>query len=214
MKAMKALGVVALLSIGVTANGLAASPAHATPAETDSYERIAQTTIELREKEHIDPKAETPDHIVQQVLNESGSAGDKTGLRDSGGNYGTNIGRHEAAACATNPYDCKRAKSAIRDAERISSQTFPNKVTNDNIQDADRHCVWQALTTIRANADFARKIGDAHETDHPGSPEAGHMDQTNNAIGRDIGLRHEGDEAGAINECHAQAKTGGLIKIN
>ncbi|WP_414437221.1 DUF6973 domain-containing protein [Corynebacterium godavarianum] len=51
---------------------------------------------------------------------------------------------------------------------------------------------------------FARKIGDAHEIDHPGSPEAGtHMDQTNNAIGRDIGLRHEGDEAGAINECHA-----------
>lgn len=82
--------------------------------------------------------------------------------------------------------------------------------------------MWQALTTIRvnadfarrANADFARKIGDAHETDHPGSPEAGHMDQTNNAIGRDIGLRHEGDEAGAINECHAQAKNGGLIKIN
>lgn len=68
--------------------------------------------------------------------------------------------------------------------------------------------MWQALTTIRANADFARKIGDAHETDHPGSPEAGHMD------GRDIGLRHEGDEAGATNECHAQAKNGGLIKIN
>ena len=80
MKAMKALGAVALLSIGVTANALAASPAHATPAETDSYERIAQTTIELREKEHIDPKAETPDHIVQQVLNESGSTGDKTAL--------------------------------------------------------------------------------------------------------------------------------------
>ena len=45
---MKALGAVALLSIGVTANALAASPPHATPAETDSYERIAQTTIELR----------------------------------------------------------------------------------------------------------------------------------------------------------------------
>ena len=36
------------------------------------------------------------------------------------------------------------------------------------------------------------------------------MDQTNNAIGRDVGLRHEGDEQGAINDCHDKANNGEL----
>ncbi|WP_420889101.1 DUF6973 domain-containing protein [Corynebacterium simulans] len=78
------------------------------------------------------------------------------------------------------------------------------------MQDADRHCIWQALTTIRSNADFATQVADAHETDHPGTPDAGDMDQTNNAIGRDVGLRHEGDEQGAINDCHDKANNGEL----
>ena len=82
-----------------------------------------------------------------------------------------------------------------------------------NRLDADRHCIWQALTTIRANVDFARKIGDAHEDDHPGTPESREMDQANNQTGRDIGLRHEEDEEGAIDECHAKAEDGQLMVI-
>ncbi|WP_425278754.1 DUF6973 domain-containing protein [Corynebacterium bovis] len=118
----------------------------------------------------------------------------------------------EAKACATNPIDCTRVKSAIQEAERISGQRFPGP-SGDNIQDADRHCIWQALTTIRSNADFTRRFGDAHERDHPGSPGSEHMDQTNNQTGRDVGLRHANDESGAINECHAAADNGRLVII-
>ena len=132
--------------------------------------------------------------------------------RDSGDQYGVNLGKNELTVCVTNPYDCARAKTAIQDAERISSERFPGP-SGDNIQDADRHCIWQALTTIRANVDFAWKIGDAHEDDHPGTPESREMDQANNQTGRDIGLRHEEDEEGAIDECHAKAEDGQLMVI-
>lgn len=39
------------------------------------------------------------------------------------------------------------------------------------------------------------------------------MDHANNQIGRGIGLRHEGDEEGAISECHSMAESGQLVAI-
>ncbi|MDK8846654.1 hypothetical protein QP888_09175 [Corynebacterium sp. MSK297] len=165
--------------------------------------------MELRQEENVPDKVNTPRHIVDQVV---AAELKRPVTRDSGDQYGVNPGKNELTVCVTNPYDCARAKSAIQDAERISSERFPGP-SGDNIQDADRHCIWQALTTIRANVDFARKIGDAHEDDHPGTPESREMDQANNQTGRDIGLRHEEDEEGAIDECHAKAEDGQLMVI-
>lgn len=176
----------------------------------DVYERVAQRALELREEQGVPSGAKTPQHIVDQVVEFEQY---RLETRDSGDNYGINPGLNERRVCATNPIDCLRAKSAIQDAERLSVERFPGE-TGDNIQDADRHCIWQALTTIRSNADFARQIGDAHEIDHPGTPESEKMDQSNNQIGRDVGLRHENDEDGAINECHAKAENGELTVIS
>ena len=77
----------------------------------------------------------TPQDIVDQVV--AGEL-DRPVVRDSGDQYGVKPGKNELEACATNPFDCARAKSAIQDAERISSERFPGP-SGDNIQDADRH---------------------------------------------------------------------------
>nr|WP_159078263.1 hypothetical protein [Corynebacterium liangguodongii] len=190
------------------------APAHAqAPSEfedlADAYDEVIRISNDLRAKNGIKDGEETPQYIVDQVVRDRQS---RQELRDSGDAYGTKLGYREIAACATNPADCARAKSAIKDAERISVERFPGD-SNDNAQDADRHCIWQALTTIRSNADFARQIGDAHEADHPGSDAAAQMDQANNQTGREVGQRHPQDEGAAINECHDLAASGQLVTL-
>ncbi|WP_420897261.1 DUF6973 domain-containing protein [Corynebacterium bovis] len=147
--------------------------------------------------------------MVEEVID---SEHNRLATRDSGDNYGVDPGINEAKDWATNPIDCTRAKSAIQEAERISGQRFPGP-SGDNIQDADRHCIWQALTTVRSHADLARRIAQAHERDRPGPPRSTHMARTSNRTGRDVVLRHENHKSGAVNECHAAADNGRLVII-
>lgn len=131
-----------------------------------------------------------------------------------GGEYlGTGHGMNEARTCAANPLDCKRAYPAAQKAEASSSQAFPGQDQADNRADAARHCMVQALITEMANADFARKMGDAHEEDYPSpnGPNPDVMDQHNNVVGREVGLRHEGDQDGILAECTTLAQASAIV---
>lgn len=124
-------------------------------------------------------------------------------------------GINQDAVCAANPIDCSRSVSARTDANNVSADRYPNLAGTDDLRDAMRHCVWQALTTKRANADFAAQLGDAHEADGnadgTGNPAANEMDQNNNAVGRQVGLENEDTPDSAIyDRCGFLADTGGL----
>ncbi|WP_168703729.1 DUF6973 domain-containing protein [Gordonia paraffinivorans] len=122
-----------------------------------------------------------------------------------------NLGRNEQSACSTNPYDCSRAQSSPQIANRESQKYFPGP-TVDNRSDAARHCIWMASTTEKANSGFAAEIGNAHEMDGgDGNPDSHAMDEHNNQVGRDVGLRHEGDEAGLISECVTLAREAPVV---
>jgi hypothetical protein len=55
----------------------------------------------------------------------------------------------------------------------------------DDRTDAAHHCLWQLHMTVFAGADFARKVGDAHET--VAGTEASHaMDFHNNEVARNL----------------------------
>lgn len=86
------------------------------------------------------------------------------------------------------------------------------KYRNDRL-DADRHCLWQALTTESSNADFAKQVGDAHEEDGAGGngTNAGLMDQYNNITGRKVGLDREGDRQGIRNYCYLLATNARVV---
>ncbi|MGA5535016.1 DUF6973 domain-containing protein [Mycolicibacterium nivoides] len=68
--------------------------------------------------------------------------------------------------------------------------------------------------TESANADFAEQMGDAHEIGNWNNPERAKlqtvesttMDFMNNRIGREVGLRHEGNRAEIVLECVTMAK--------
>lgn len=125
-----------------------------------------------------------------------------------------NIGPHEQTVCSTNPIDCARSQDAVVTANTEANRYFDSANTEDNKTDAARHCIWQALTTISANSDFALKLGDAHEIDNvkEARPDAIAMDKHNNGTGRGVGLRNEGNPQAAIAECVTLAREAVFVK--
>ncbi|MDG3010627.1 hypothetical protein G4X40_10745 [Rhodococcus sp. D2-41] len=127
------------------------------------------------------------------------------------------IGAQVSLRCSLESFDCSRSVRAWFDSKKHSEIHYPDRLDsngtaiyyNDRL-DADRHCMWQAMTTEASNAAFAQRLGDAHEedgehTDPPQSPGAMEMDQYNNITGRAVGLRHEKDVTGIIVECNSYA---------
>lgn len=111
------------------------------------------------------------------------------------------LGPRERTICANDPVQCKRGRSAWGDAHRVSEGAYPGMAALNNRPDAARHCIWQGLTTERANASFAEAMAEAHELDKPGArPEEDAMDYYNNITGREVGLRLEnrGDEIQSV----------------
>ena len=113
------------------------------------------------------------------------------------------LGPTERDTCAADPIQCKRAKSAWKDAVSRSTAEYPGKDSINNRVDAARHCIWQGLTTERANASFAEAMAEAHELDKPseGRPQDDAMDRYNNATGRQVGLRLENQGDKVQNVC-------------
>jgi hypothetical protein len=110
--------------------------------------------------------------------------------RSNGGSGGGNgITAGEVVICAANPFDCARTATARSDALEWSEKYFPGARVTNSIRDAHRHCVWSALMTNRANDDFAKQIGDAHE--EGANDRASKMDRWNNGKGRLVGFDTE-----------------------
>ncbi|WP_327112572.1 hypothetical protein OHB12_29115 [Nocardia sp. NBC_01730] len=126
------------------------------------------------------------------------------------------LGENEKAVCLQNPRDCNNSRERrdmdIAQAESVNA--FPGDPESTR-QDAARHCIWQALTTESASADFAKRMADAHERDKP-SPLRGskEMDEWNNHTGRELGLRLEGDRQAIIDTCIRYAHDAQLVDPN
>ncbi|WP_238559036.1 LGFP repeat-containing protein [Rhodococcus rhodnii] len=127
------------------------------------------------------------------------------------------IGGYTSLVCGNNPYDCGRSVRAHFDSQEQSERHFPHHLGSsgplyqDDQLDADRHCLWQAMTTEASNAEFASLLGDAHERDKYTTDDAAIMDQYNNITGRAVGLRNEGNVSGIISTCNSYADYARII---
>ncbi|MBC8156271.1 MAG: hypothetical protein H7Z72_25575 [Bacteroidetes bacterium] len=74
-------------------------------------------------------------------------------------------------------------------------------MTDAEEQNAVRHVLWQCLLKQRFGADFATKIGEAHEEARPGSDADNRADEINNAIGQKLA-----DEVQSDLECFRRAQ--------
>ncbi|MET8777628.1 hypothetical protein ABZV58_21710 [Nocardia sp. NPDC004654] len=126
------------------------------------------------------------------------------------------MGYNEQDVCINNPIDCKKSNdSRDRDlAWEESAKAFPGDAESTR-QDAARHCIWQALMTESTDADFAKRMADAHEKDQPsrlhGSKQ---MDEWNNHTGRELGERLEGNRQAIIDTCIRYAQDAKLVDPN
>jgi hypothetical protein len=59
-------------------------------------------------------------------------------------------------------------------------------MTDAEEQNAVRHALWQCFLKKAFGADFATKIGDAHETARPGTPADNEADEINNRKGQEL----------------------------
>ncbi|WP_067807937.1 WXG100 family type VII secretion target [Nocardia beijingensis] len=136
-------------------------------------------------------------------------------INDGYGSW-SDLGENEKSVCLNNPRDCNNSRER-RDkqiAQDESAKAFPGDPESTR-QDAARHCIWQGLTTESANADFAKRLADAHEKDKP-SPLNGskEMDEWNNHTGRQVGLRLEGNRQAIIDTCIRYAHEAQVVDPN
>lgn len=120
------------------------------------------------------------------------------------GGYG-GLNEQEKRVCRRHPWDCWRSRDTAPDAVKWAGERFPSETAHNDIRDAFRHCVWDALMTKRANADFAKRFGDAYEYGDV------MWISSNNAHGRSVGTEGEGrSDRWAADRCEALAKDGTL----
>ncbi|BAZ21728.1 glycosyl hydrolase, BNR repeat protein [Kalymmatonema gypsitolerans NIES-4073] len=74
-------------------------------------------------------------------------------------------------------------------------------MTKAEEQNAVRHVLWQCLLKKRFGAEFATKLGDAHEKARPGSPADNKADEINNIKGQQLA-----DEVRSDLECFKRAR--------
>ncbi len=138
--------------------------------------------------------------LVDEMVLRNVEASDPTGPASARYEYNND----EIAVCFSEQYDCWRARNAHTDAKKWAVKKFGSGQSVNTRKDAYRHCMWSALMTVRANENFARKMGFAHE-EHEQS-RAGRMDLHNNSVGRLVG-KSNGDQTDTIksNNCVAMA---------
>ncbi|MCW4354090.1 hypothetical protein ONR57_12345 [Hoyosella sp. YIM 151337] len=115
-----------------------------------------------------------------------------------------NLSPQERQVCRDDLPECWNVRNAASDAQQVSYREYPDWRTRgeqDNRVDAVRHCAWLAYMTQRADEDFARRMGNAHELATPNAPLAAAMDEYNNETGVHVGLREEHSETGIEITC-------------
>lgn len=158
------------------------------------------------------PTLNSVNDIIDQTLDNTAPAEGNLAVPTAPqGGYG-GLNEQEKRVCRRHPWDCWRGRDTAPDAVKWAGERFPNETGHNDIRDAFRHCVWNALMTKRANADFAKKFGDAHEYGDADQPVAERdMDLFNNAHGRSVGTEGEGRSDGwAADRCEALANDGTL----
>ncbi|AUM20129.1 hypothetical protein CSW53_26085 (plasmid) [Rhodococcus ruber] len=115
-----------------------------------------------------------------------------------------NLSDEERQVCRDDLPECYNTRNSGDDAKSVSYREYPNYKTigeQDNRVDAVRHCAWLAYMTQRADADFASRMGNAHERAYYNEPLASAMDEYNNQTGIAVGLREEGSDTGIEITC-------------
>ncbi|RGP48603.1 hypothetical protein AWH04_25920 [Rhodococcus erythropolis] len=135
------------------------------------------------------------------------------------------LGPNEQAACDSNYFYCFNVSR--RGADSVpwdeSEKYFPDSEGYNGVddrRDAARHCIWMGMMTAWSTETYARTFADAHETDSPSAPSdpaysqaSRDMDFYNNETGIAVGLRHDDDTAGIINECVTRARAATKIPM-
>ena len=93
--------------------------------------------------------------------------------------------QEEKKLCWQNPNICIGVYNASVEADEWA-RSKDSRGTNNGIQDALRHTMWNAIMAFEYGADNAKKWGDAHESESTEKDEI-KMDLHNNAAGREIG---------------------------
>ncbi|MGW5312116.1 DUF6973 domain-containing protein [Nocardia thailandica] len=135
------------------------------------------------------------------------------------------LGKHETFVCVDYPAYCANAKR--RGVETVpwdeSEKYFPDSEGYNGVddrRDACRHCIWMGMMTAWASEDFARDMAQAHEQDSPSSDDptyaaaSAKMDYYNNETGIAVGLRHDDDTEGIINECVTIARNAKKVNMS
>ncbi|TQM30643.1 DUF6973 domain-containing protein [Nocardia bhagyanarayanae] len=171
-------------------------------------------------------QANTADTTTTQAINKAFTGLPVAGQTPAGQPQDINVGEkiedwrdlgdNEWSVCWHNPLDCNNSRNN-RDkdiAELESVAAFPGDPESTR-QDAARHCIWQALTTESTDADFAKRLADAHEKDKPSQlPGSKEMDEWNNHTGREVGIRLEGNRQAIIDTCIRYAREAKLVDPN
>jgi hypothetical protein len=84
-----------------------------------------------------------------------------------------------------NPIDACYSKRCVGDAFKAAQNSGLDGAHNGP-QDAFRHCVWTCCMAQKSNADFSKKMSNAHESTSTSKDETS-MDLHNNGVGIDIG---------------------------
>lgn len=112
---------------------------------------------------------------------------------------------------------CGIANQAATTASMEAQNRFPGATSLRNGKgDAFRHCLWNALMTMRIGAGAAERIATNHETFAQGPADETNVDLYNNAQGRFLGsaFASSGDEASALNQCALWARIGLLSTLS
>lgn len=100
---------------------------------------------------------------------------------------GNNLGPTEQQVCNSNSWLCSYVLADAAEAADDTEDQFSSGLHN-GIADAYRHGYWQARSAFHTGSDYAKRFGDAHETDFYSTYDEYLMDNYNNRIGRGIGV--------------------------
>lgn len=135
----------------------------------------------------IDNKGENPvnSHFVQSIITWT-SIKIETKMQNAGMNSKEkNVARNNLMKA----YKIRDNKDIANNFTRNSKlpTDFNDPMHNDEA-DAVRHAMWSALNTQTTDAEFAKKIGDAHEDGGGNTDEEKEMDKHNNSVGIQIAV--------------------------
>jgi RHS repeat-associated protein len=114
-----------------------------------------------------------------------------------------------AGGIAVGPSAALDCKAAASDAVNKRKEIYGND-GDARLGDAFLHCYGQCLATVTTDPSTAQKCGDVHEgcrSNNP--PDDEHMDQHNNALGRNFGAKPGADANSCESDCKAAVNAAG-----